>query len=103
MPWIRIVFVTVQVVHVEGAAVIKLWLLRPRFRNQVKPSATRVKEIYVIVLRLFGRRIVIALPPPAEINKREREKTSHLNLSETQMRFIESLLVCKSFMLYKHN
>lgn len=100
MPWIRIVFVTVQVVHVEGAAVIRLWLLRPRFRNQVKPSATRVKEIYVIVLRLFGRRIVIALPP---LKQAREKKNSHLNLSETQMRFIEGLLVCKSFMLYKHN
>lgn len=73
MPWIRIiVFVTVQIVHLEGAAVIKLWLLRPRFRSQVKPSATRVKEIYVIVLRLFGQRIVIAFPA-AERNKRERK------------------------------
>lgn len=72
MPWIRIVFVTVQIVHLEGAVVIKLWLLRPRFRSHVKPSATRVKEIYVIVLRLFGQRIVIAFPA-AEINKREKK------------------------------
>lgn len=71
MPWIRIVFVTVQIVHLEGAAVIKLWLLRPRFRSQVKPSATRIKEIYVIVLRLFGQRIVIAFSA-REINKREK-------------------------------